>query len=110
MTPVKTRNPSGLQTELQRRYETRVTRCTVLTEVTWAVELTQGAEKAGRVALAIIKNLDRGDDWWSDRDHWLMSAWLKWAEEEVNKKPEIFHLKEEPTEGFQLLGLSRRDA
>lgn len=104
------RNPTPAQVELQRRYETRVTRCTVLTEVTWAVEKSHGAEKAGRIALAIIRNLDRGDGWWSDRDHWLMSTWLKWAEEEVNKKPETRHLKEEPTEGFQLLGLGRRDA
>jgi hypothetical protein len=59
-------------------------------------------ETAGLMALQVIKNLDNEDEWWAERDRWLMQEWLDWATEEIAREelPDPFRQNNEPIVGF----------
>jgi len=100
--PKHNRSTGTIPIELNRRYEARVARQTVLTELAWAAMKIHSKETAGLMALQVIKNLDNEDEWWAERDRWLMQEWLDWATEEIAREelPDPFRQNNEPIVGF----------
>ncbi len=93
-----------LPAELNRRYEARVARQTVLTELAHVATRTYGKEIAGLMALQVIRHLDHEDAWWAERERWQMPRWLDWAADLLVHEDRTGPLRQhtEPTNGFAL--------
>jgi hypothetical protein len=98
---VNKRNLGDVPRELQARYELRVLKHTILIEVAWAASKVFGQPKAALLALQVIHQLDQPDEWWADKDGWLLQEWLDWAEGELNKTSVAeIQQSDAPAEGY----------